>query len=160
MIGDFSMIQVRKHPVSSFLKHKLDPTIKRRFGFHLPEIMPFLQEEVRFQHRILREIQCFHQLLLKMMGQGRIRVGKQVFFQVLEDFVPTSSGILQELITGIILFEQPMRCLKILPDLLGLQERRGVSGKFDPLKLRMQGFAGFFGSMGPIPNPENPTPQD
>ena len=80
--------------------------------------MPFLQEEVLFQHRVLREIQCFHQLLLKMMGQGRIRVGKQVFFQVLEDFVPISSGILQELITGIILFEQPMRRLKILPDLL------------------------------------------
>ena len=94
------------------------------------------------------------------MGQGRIGIGKQVFFQVLEDFVPISSGILQELITGIILFEQPMRRLKILPDLFGLEERRGVSGKFDPLKLRMQGVAGFFGSMGPIPNPENPTPQD
>ena len=53
-----------------------------------------------------------------MMGQGRIRVGKQVFFQVLEDFVPISSGILQELITGIILFEQPMRRLKIFPCLL------------------------------------------
>ena len=102
----------------SFLKHKLDPTIKRRFGFHLPEIMPFLQEEVRFQHRILGEIQCFHQLLLKMMGQGRIGIGKQVFFQVLEDFVPICSGILQELITGIILFEQPMRRLKILEETL------------------------------------------
>jgi hypothetical protein len=53
-----------------------------------------------------------------------------------------------------------MRRLKIFPDLFGLEERRGVSGKFDPLKLRMQGFAGFFGSMGPIPNPENPTTQD
>ena len=94
------------------------------------------------------------------MGQGRIRVGKQIFFQVLEDFVPVGSGILKELITGIILLEQPMRRLKIFPDLFGLEERRGVSGKFDPLKLRMQGILDFFGSMSPIPNPENPTTQD
>jgi hypothetical protein len=53
-----------------------------------------------------------------------------------------------------------MRRLKIFSDLFSLEEWRGVPGKFDPLKLRMQGFVGFFGSMGPIPNPENPTTQD